>query len=355
MTGLSVEAGETLAFAEPPVPLGAGTELAACVVVAPRLLPAEAAQLTADDDVTVSLLALVPIYAAELELARREGAEALVERLDAAGVTELLESGAPGRRGRPARRARGAREGRRRARGAAAPARDRGAARAARPRAARDEARAARADRPPAAVRQRQPVRREHARDARGAPVRARDVVGARGARVVRAGDVRESLGDVRPRERVAEFAAVGSAPASAGAQVTELEARASEALGRVSEALFRGRVAELAVDLAADEQVRHFSDGKLGGVNGLVVLTDRRLFFLGEAIRRSKRREETIPVERIATTRCARACARRSPSPSTTAEEIELRLGRAETRRLGERARGRQSNGDRRLRRGRR
>ena len=154
---------------------------------------------------------------------------------------------------------------------------------------------------------------------------------------VVRAGDVREVFGDIQPRARVADLAAVGPSPASADAHVAKLEALASDALGRMTGALFRGRIAELAVDLDPDEQVRHLSDGKLDRVNGLVVLTDRRLFFLGEAIRRAKRREEMIPVERI---RGHKPRSGVRPSLVVTVDdgrEIELRMGRADVRRLGD------------------
>jgi hypothetical protein len=154
---------------------------------------------------------------------------------------------------------------------------------------------------------------------------------------VVRAGDVREVLGDVQPRERVTELAAVGPVPASADAHMAQLETLAAQALGRMAGALFRGRVAELAVDLAPDELVLHLSDGKLDRINGLVVLTDRRLFFLGEAIRRSKRREEIISIERI-----RGQVVRSGLRPSLTVNvedgrEIELRLGRAELRHLAD------------------
>jgi hypothetical protein len=144
-------------------------------------------------------------------------------------------------------------------------------------------------------------------------------------------------FGDIQPRARVADLAAIGPRPASADAHVGKLEALATEALGRMTGALFRGRIAELAVDLDPDERVLHLCDGKLDRVNGLVVLTDRRLYFLGEAIRRAKRREEAIPIERI------RGHAARSgvrPSLAVTVDdgrELELRVGRADVRRLAD------------------
>ena len=85
-----------------------------------------------------------------------------------------------------------------------------------------------------------------------------------------------------------------------------------------------------------------HLSDGKLDRVNGLIVLTDRRLFFLGEAIRRSKRREEIISIERIRD-HVVRSGLR--PSLTVTVDdgrEIELRLGRADSRHLADALEGR-------------
>jgi hypothetical protein len=154
---------------------------------------------------------------------------------------------------------------------------------------------------------------------------------------VIRAGDARESLGDIQPRDRVSAFTAAGPAPPGADARITQLESLAADSLGRMSGSLFRGRVTELAVDLADDERVLHMSTGKLDGTAGLLVLTNRRLFFLGEAIRRSKRREEIIPLDRI------RAhAARGGLRPSLTVSldggsELELKPGRSEARQLNE------------------
>ena len=339
-TGVTVEPWETLAFAEPPVPLGAGTDLVACLVVPPRLLPVEAARFAADDGVTVSLLALVPIHEAELTFARREGGPALGELLDAAGVTELLDPVRP-----PVMS-------------------DHGPALVglelpdkvteeleALPRLLEPD------ERPELLARAQLGIDRgllvltdrrllfvsdnvsRGEMDARIAVRRSElQALWGHGEHVVvRAGDVREVLGDVLPRERVTELGAVGPRPAGAEAHAARLESLAAEALGRMAGALFRGRLAELAVDLAPDEQVRYLSDGKLDRINGLVVLTDRRLFFLGEAIRRSKRREEIVPLDRL------RGHVRGSglrPSLTLTVDDgraLELRLGRSDVRRLGE------------------
>ena len=71
-------------------------------------------------------------------------------------------------------------------------------------------------------------------------------------------------------------------------------------------------------------------------GVNGLVVLTDRRLLFLGEAIRRSKRREEAIPLERIRG-HSARTGVRAALSVTLDDGRELDKLGRGDVRRLGD------------------
>ena len=340
-TGVTVEPWETLAFVEPPEPLGPGTQLVACLVAPPRLLAAEAARFTADEGVSVALLALIPIHQSELALARREGGEALGELLDAAGVTELLD---------PARRPVTPDEA------ASAPGLDVlelpdkvAEEVAALPRLLEPGehvellARAQQGiDRGLLALTDRRFlfVSDNLSRDEMDTTIALRrsdlQVLWGRGEHVVvRAEGTRALLGDVQPRERVAELTAIGPRPASAEAHAARLDALAGDALGRMAGALFRGRLAELAIELAPDEQVLHLSDGKLDRVNGLVVLTDRRLLFLGEAIRRAKRREEIVPLGELQ--EHARTSGLR-PSLALTAADgrvLDLRLGRADLRHL--------------------
>jgi hypothetical protein len=342
-TGIPVGPWETLAFAEPPVPLGAGTELVACLVLPPRLPPSAAERYTPEQGVSVSLLALVPIYAAELAFARSEGARALAERLEAAGVTELLDPGRP-----------------------AVASDDRatvpGLDALELPEKVTDELAALpllleTGERPELLARAQlvidrgllvltdrrllfvsDNISRDEMRARIALPRSELDVLWGQGEHVVvRGGDVRAVFGDVQPRERVAELAATGPRPADADAHAARLAPLAADALGRVTLSLFRGRLAELAVELAPEEEVLHLSDGKLDRVNGLVVLTNHRLFFLGEAIRQSKRREEILPLERI------RDHARGSglrPSLTLTVEDggvLDLRLGRSDSRHLSD------------------
>lgn len=337
VTGVIVEPWETLAFAEPPEPLGAGTALAACLVVPPRLLPEEALRFSPEDGVSVSLLALIPIHPAELELARREGAQELAALLDAAGVTELLDPARPSVVADPL-------EGLERPdkvdeQLAALP----GLLEAGERPELLARGQLGMFDRGLLVLTDRRllflsGVSSSEAGAQLALPRSELETLWAHGEHVVvRAGDVREVFGDIQPRARVADLAAAGPKPGGADAHVAQLEALAADALGRMTGALFRGRIVELAVDLDGDEQVRYLSDGKLDRVNGLVVLTDRRLYFLGEAIRRAKRLEEAIPVERI---RGHDARSGLRPSLVVTLDdgrEIELRMGRAEVRRLSE------------------
>ena len=231
--GVTVEPWETLAFAAPPEPLGAGTDLVACLVVPPRLLSAEAVQFDAGDGVAVSLLALVPIHEAELTLARREGPHALAELLDAAGVTELLDPKRPS----VVADHRAALEGLELPEKVTEEL-------AALPSLLESE------ERPELLARGQLGIDRgllvltdrrllfvsdNVSRDEMGATLTLRrselETLWGHGEHVVvRAGDVREVLGDVQPRERVTEFAAVGPVPASADAHVAPLEALSAQA-----------------------------------------------------------------------------------------------------------------------------
>jgi len=69
----------------------AGNTGLAGMLVAPSTLYPEAGTLLMDDDMSVAFLSLWPVYAEELELARQYGAEALTERLQRAGVTDLVD------------------------------------------------------------------------------------------------------------------------------------------------------------------------------------------------------------------------------------------------------------------------
>jgi hypothetical protein len=248
---------------------GAGTELVACLVLPPRLLPSEAERFTAEEGVSVSLLALVPIYAAELAFARSEGARALAERLEAAGVTELLDPGRP-------------------AVVSDDPATVPGLDALELPEKVTDELaalpRLLETDERPELLARAQLVidrgllvltdRRllfvsdNISRDEMRARIALRrselEVLWGQGEHVVvRGGDVRAVFGDVQPRERVTELATTGPRPADADAHAARLAPLAADAPGRVTLSLFRGRLAELAVDLAPDEEVLHLSDGK--------------------------------------------------------------------------------------------
>ena len=66
------------------------------VLVTPMLRCAPAARtITTDTGKQISLLALLPLHPAELDLKLTRGAEALIEAFDRVGVTELLDPTRP--------------------------------------------------------------------------------------------------------------------------------------------------------------------------------------------------------------------------------------------------------------------
>jgi hypothetical protein len=84
----------TVPNGDPPEPFAAGTEFCCYLVREPATTPPEFAALRAGKK-TIHFLGVVPIYRDEMEFALGEGQEALAARLDAAGVTELLDVGRP--------------------------------------------------------------------------------------------------------------------------------------------------------------------------------------------------------------------------------------------------------------------
>lgn len=80
---------------DPPAPFAEDTAFCAVLLAPPVTLPDEFRTLHTEDGRQVGLLAMVPLLADELDLKLREGTDALIDHLDRAGVTELLD---PGRR-----------------------------------------------------------------------------------------------------------------------------------------------------------------------------------------------------------------------------------------------------------------
>lgn len=87
--------GHTVPNGDPAEPLGPGTELAGLMIVPPLLLGDDVHRLTLADGRVVRFWSVVPLYVAEMEFKLRKGADALLERLDEAGVTDLVDPTRP--------------------------------------------------------------------------------------------------------------------------------------------------------------------------------------------------------------------------------------------------------------------
>jgi hypothetical protein len=76
---------------EPPIPFAENTDLCCALISEPLMFGREFQKVEVSPEKTVNLLALVPIYADEMDLKLSNGSGSLFERLDSAGVTELLD------------------------------------------------------------------------------------------------------------------------------------------------------------------------------------------------------------------------------------------------------------------------
>lgn len=84
--------GHTVPHGDPPEPFAPDTELCGAIVLPPVLGPDgfERAEAAGRD---INVHAVIPLHADEMELKLRKGSDALVERLDQAGLSELLDPG----------------------------------------------------------------------------------------------------------------------------------------------------------------------------------------------------------------------------------------------------------------------
>jgi hypothetical protein len=83
--------GHTVPHGDPPTPFADNTDLCCALLQRPTLFGDEFPTLEIGPDQRIHLLTLVPLYREEMEFKLRHGLNALVERLDKAGVTELLD------------------------------------------------------------------------------------------------------------------------------------------------------------------------------------------------------------------------------------------------------------------------
>lgn len=85
--------GHTVPNDDPPVPYAEGTQLSGALISPPVLAPVGFERFDVSDGRVVHIYAVVPIHGNEMELKLESGADALWDRFDEAGVTELVDPG----------------------------------------------------------------------------------------------------------------------------------------------------------------------------------------------------------------------------------------------------------------------
>ena len=83
--------GHTVTNDDPPQPFAPSTRLCGAILLPPQQVPEAFRELRLDDGRTIRFLAVVPVHDDEMALKTRSGTAALVERLRAAGVTDVIE------------------------------------------------------------------------------------------------------------------------------------------------------------------------------------------------------------------------------------------------------------------------
>ena len=83
--------GHTVPNGDPPEPFADNTELCCAYLLRPALFPKEFFKLPASKRKTIRFFCLVPLYTDEVDFKLKHGSGALIDRLDDAGVTELLD------------------------------------------------------------------------------------------------------------------------------------------------------------------------------------------------------------------------------------------------------------------------
>jgi hypothetical protein len=80
---------------DPPEPYAPSTQLCCALLLPPITLPREFTVLEAPDGRTITFLALIPVYREEREHALRTGVDALIDRLDSAGIRDVVDPQRP--------------------------------------------------------------------------------------------------------------------------------------------------------------------------------------------------------------------------------------------------------------------
>jgi hypothetical protein len=84
--------GHTVGDVEHPTPIDAAGRFTGLVLLNPRTFPRGLDKVTTEGDGrTIHFLAVIPLLPKELEFARKQESDALEERLNDAGITELLD------------------------------------------------------------------------------------------------------------------------------------------------------------------------------------------------------------------------------------------------------------------------
>jgi hypothetical protein len=92
--GTFLAPGHTIPNGDPPAPYAPGTELCCALIARPLTLP-EGAEVLELADGRVHFYAVVPLHHDEMELKLASGMDELVDRLDAAQVSEVLNAARP--------------------------------------------------------------------------------------------------------------------------------------------------------------------------------------------------------------------------------------------------------------------
>ena len=83
--------GHTVPNGDPPEPFAPNTGFCGILLLSPLSLPSDAWHVPVDEDRDVQLYTLTPLYAEEMDFKLRYGTDALVERFEKAGVTDVVD------------------------------------------------------------------------------------------------------------------------------------------------------------------------------------------------------------------------------------------------------------------------
>ncbi|HEX2078893.1 MAG TPA: suppressor of fused domain protein [Longimicrobium sp.] len=87
--------GHTMPNGDPPEPFAPSTRLCGMMLAYPAQYPEGFDTLVVSPGKTLHFWSLLPLYAEEMDLKLREGADALLERMDRAGVMEVVDQARP--------------------------------------------------------------------------------------------------------------------------------------------------------------------------------------------------------------------------------------------------------------------